>query len=167
MNGEFPGGLAALNRDNLRTALLASGSIPYMMKGVKDVPGAPSGIYRDGGMFHYHPAFDFMNGTCGIVLYPHFYSQATLGWFDKNRPSRIADGKLLADVLMLAPSPSFVSKLPFGRIPDRRDFLRLFRRDNERIDFWETAVSMGESLGRSFLAAVDSGNIKNLVQKIP
>lgn len=167
LNGEFPGGLAPLNPDNLRRALLASGSIPYMMKGVKDVPGAPSGIYRDGGMYHYHPAFDFLNGTDGIVLYPHFYSHATLGWFDKNRPSRMADGKLLTDVLMLAPSPSFVAKLPFGKIPDRRDFLRLFRRDNERIDFWETAVSMGKSLGRSFLGAADSGRIKTLVQRIP
>ncbi|MDY0375736.1 MAG: patatin-like phospholipase family protein [Desulfobacterium sp.] len=167
LNGEFPGGLAPLDRDNLRTALLASGSIPYMMKGVKDVPGAPLGVYRDGGMYHYHPAFDFMNGTDGIVLYPHFYSWATLGWFDKNRPSRMADGQLLADVLMLSPSPSFVAKLPFGRIPDRRDFLRLFRRDNERIQFWETAVSMGKSLGKSFLDAVDSGRIKTLVKRIP
>jgi hypothetical protein len=118
-------------------------------------------------MFHYHPAFDFLNGRDGIILYPHFYSQVTLGWFDKNRPSRIADGQRLADVLLVAPSPAFVAQLPFGRIPDRRDFVRLHGRDNERIDFWETAVAMGKRLGTSFLEAVDSGCIKTLVQRIP
>lgn len=167
LDGEFPGGLVPLDCQNIRPALMASGSIPYIMDGVTDIPGAPAGIYRDGGMFHYHPAFDFMNGKDGIVLYPHFYSEVTLGWFDKNRPSRIANGQCLADVLLLAPSPSFVAKLPFGRIPDRRDFVGLYRRDNERIDFWERAVSMGERLGNSFLDAVSSGRIKELVQKIP
>lgn len=167
LNGEFPGGQVPLDGENLRTALLASGSIPYVMKGVDDIPGAPPGIYRDGGMFHYHPAFDFLNGREGIILYPHFYSQVTLGWFDKNRPSRIADGQRLADVLLVAPSPSFVSQLPFGRIPDRRDFVSLHGRDNERIDFWETAVAMGKRLGTAFLEAVDSGRIKTLVQRIP
>ncbi len=167
LDGEFPGGQVPLDGGNLRTALLASGSIPYVMKGVEDIPGAPPGIYRDGGMFHYHPAFDFLNGRDGIILYPHFYSQVTLGWFDKNRPSRIADGQRLADVLLVAPSPAFVAQLPFGRIPDRRDFVRLHGRDNERIDFWETAVVMGKRLGTSFLEAVDSGCIKTLVQRIP
>jgi len=167
LNGEFPGGMVPLDGENLRTALIASGSIPYMMEGVRDIPGALAGIYRDGGLFHYHPAFDFLNGEDGIVLYPHFYSEVTLGWFDKNRPSRIANGDLLADVLLIAPSASFVAELPFGRIPDRRDFVRLAGRDKERIDFWETAVSMGKRLGYCFLEAVSSGRIRKIVQKIP
>jgi hypothetical protein len=165
-NGEFPGGAVSLQTDNLRQALLGSGSIPYVMKSVRNIKGAPKGAYRDGGMFHYHPAFDFLAGGEGIVLYPHFYNQAVLGWFDKKRPDRVAGGKLLADVLMLAPSPSFVAELPFGRIPDRRDFLRLVGRDDERVKFWEKSVAMSRRLGDTFMENVESGRIRELVQKI-
>ncbi|MCP4115746.1 MAG: patatin-like phospholipase family protein [Desulfobacteraceae bacterium] len=166
-NGEFTGGAVPLTPENLRQALLASGSIPYVMEGIQGIPGAPEGVYRDGGLFHYHPAFDFLNGEEGIVLYPHFYSQVTLGWFDKNRPARIADGSLLSDVLLLAPSPSFVAALPLGRIPDRRDFDRLAGRDGDRVEFWEKSVAMGRRLGDQFLEAVASGRIRKIVRKIP
>lgn len=165
-NGEFPGGAAPLSADNLRQALLASGSIPYIMEGVRKIPGAPQGVYRDGGLFHYHPAFDFLKGDAGIVLYPHFYREVTLGWFDRNRPARIAGGSLLADVLLLAPSPAFVAELPFGRIPDRRDFDRLAGRDGERVAFWEKSVAMSRRLGDAFIDAVDSGKIRERVRKI-
>jgi len=165
-NGEFAGGMAALTPENLRQALLGSGSIPYVMDGIRDIPGAPEGVYRDGGLFHYHPAFDFLRGEEGVVLYPHFYSEVTLGWFDKNRPERMADGALLSDVLLLSPSSSFVAELPFGRIPDRRDFDRLSGRDGERVAFWETSVAMGRRLGDQFLEAVASGKIRDMVRRI-
>lgn len=165
--GEFSGGSVPLSAENFRQALLASGSIPCVMKSVRRLPGAPAGSYRDGGLFHYHPAFDFLAGTEGIVLYPHFYDQATLGWLDKNRPGRIADGNMLADTLMLSPSPEFLDSIPFGRIPDRKDFERLAGRDDERIDFWETVVSMSSRLGEEFLSAVDSGSIRERVKRIP
>lgn len=166
-NGEFTGGAVPLTGENLRQALLASGSIPYVMEGIRRIPGAPEGVYRDGGLFHYHPAFDFLNGEKGIVLYPHFHSQVILGWFDKNRPERIANGSRLSDVLLLAPSPSFVAELPLGRIPDRRDFERLAGRDGERVAFWEKSVAMGRRLGNQFLEAVASGQIRKMVRKIP
>lgn len=165
-NGEFPGGVVELNPANFREALLASGSIPYVMKSVRKIAGAKKGAYRDGGMFHYHPAFDFLGREEGVVLYPHFYEQATLGWFDKKRSSRIADGSLLADVLLLVPSSSFVKELPLGRIPDRRDFLRLAGRDEERVAFWEQTVTMSKRLGNTFMAMMQSGRIKDVVQKI-
>jgi hypothetical protein len=165
-NDEFPGGAVPLQADNLRQALLGSGSIPYVMKSVRNIKGARQGAYRDGGMFHYHPAFDFLAGEEGIVLYPHFYNQAILGWFDKKRPNRVADGRLLADVLMLAPSPSFIADLPLGRIPDRRDFLRLAGRDDERVIFWEKTVAMSRRLGDTFMESVESGRVRELVQKI-
>jgi len=163
---EFPGGSVPLSETNFREALLASGSIPYVMDGVRDIPGAPPGTYRDGGMFHYHPAFDFLAEGEGIVLYPHFYDQVTLGWFDKRRPDRTANGSMLADVLLLAPSPSFVADLPYGRIPDRRDFERFSGRDTERIAFWEEAVHKSRRLGEQFLEAADSGKISKKVRRI-
>jgi hypothetical protein len=163
---EFCGGQVPLTRENLGPALLASGSIPGVMAGVRDISGAPSGVYRDGGLYHYHPAFDFLGGTEGIVLYPHFYHEVTLGWLDKGRRCRVADGRRLADVLLLVPSPEFVATLPYGRIPDRHDFLRLQGRDSERIAGWQRAVTLSRRLGEAFLAAVESGAIRHLVQRI-
>ncbi|PIE70312.1 MAG: hypothetical protein CSA22_08490 [Deltaproteobacteria bacterium] len=164
---EFVGGKAALNRENLRQALLASGSIPFIMEGVRNIPGAPDGTYRDGGLYHYHPAFDFLGGQDGIALYPHFYPDVTLGWFDKNRKSRMADGRILADTLLIAPSPAFVETLPLGRIPDRRDFTRMAGRDKERVAFWEQTVAMSKQLGDQFLEAAASGKIRDQMQRIP
>ncbi len=166
-SSEFTGGAVPLSSLNFKQALLASGSIPCVMNSVRTIPGAAAGAYRDGGLFHYHPAFDFLQGNGGIVLYPHFFATISLGWFDKNVPKRQADGKMLADVLLLAPSPSFVATLPFGRIPDRRDFVRLAGRDDERVAFWEKTVAMSKKLGEEFLTAVDSGGIRNLVRRIP
>ena len=164
--GEFPAGEVALSRDNFRQALLASGSIPCVMKSVRTISGVDSSAYRDGGLFHYHPAFEFLGGQDGIVLYPHFYSQVTLGWFDKKRPSRMADGRMLSDVLLLAPSPSFMAGLPQGEIPDRRHFISLAGRDNERIASWEKTVEMSGRLGEEFLEVVATGRIRELVQRI-
>ncbi len=166
MNGEFPAGEVALSHENFRQALLASGSIPCVMKSVRIISGVERAAYKDGGLFHYHPAFDFLGGEDGIVLYPHFYSQVTLGWFDKNMPSRMADGQMLSDVLLLAPSPSFVAELPMGEIPNRRHFVSLAGRDDERVAAWEKAVEMSSRLGEQFLEVVETCRIRELVQRI-
>jgi len=166
-SAEFPGGQVELTQVNFRQALLATASIPMVMRGVRGIPGATIGAYRDGGLYHYHPAFDFLGGGDGIVLYPHFFDHVTMGWLDKGRKSRIADGRMLDDVLLLAPSPQFVAKLPYGRIPDRKDFLRLQGRDAERVTFWNTAVAMSRQLGEEFLEVVEAGTIRARVQKIP
>lgn len=164
--GEFPGGEVCLTPENFRQALLASASIPGVMQSVRGIPDAPLGAYRDGGLFHYHPGFDFLADQDGIVLYPHFYPEVTLGWLDKGRKSRIADGRMLADVLLLAPAPHFLAELPNGRIPDRRDFVRCAGRDGERVADWERSVSMSRRLGDSFLREVESGRIRECVQRI-
>ncbi len=166
MNGDFSAGQLALSHENFRQALLASGSIPCVMKSVHTIAGADSAAYKDGGLFHYHPAFDFLGGEDGIVLYPHFYSQVTLGWFDKNRPSRLADGRMLSDVLLLAPSPSFVAELPMGEIPNRRHFVSLAGHDDERIAAWEKTVGMSSRLGEQFLEVVETGRICDFLQRI-
>ena len=48
-----------LCQENFKQALLASGSIPLIMDGIKQIPDAPKGIYRDGGVLDYHPVFPF------------------------------------------------------------------------------------------------------------
>ena len=121
---------------NVRPALLASGSIPLVMAGVRDTPGVPGTLF-DGGIIDYHFDFRFRRRP-GLVLFPHFFDRITPGWFDKPlrwRRPRLED---LDDVLMIAPSDAFVSALPGGRVPDRNDFLRLGTA--ERIRRWKDVV---------------------------
>jgi hypothetical protein len=155
-----------LTLGNFREALLATGSIPLVMKGVENIEGAPKGMHRDGGIVDYHPAFPLLPRTRGLILYPHFYPHLTLGWFDKKFAKRRAKGNVLDRTVMLAPSPEFVSRLPFGRIPDRKDFIRLAGKDRERIQAWEKAATMSLGLGKTFLEAVETGRIRDEVKMI-
>jgi predicted acylesterase/phospholipase RssA len=58
----------ALTQNNLKDALLASGSIPLVMQGIRNIAGSPKGMYRDGGIIDYH--FDFKVNNPGLILYP-------------------------------------------------------------------------------------------------
>jgi predicted acylesterase/phospholipase RssA len=166
VNG-FPINRVFLNNKNFKKALLASGSIPLVMKGVTEIDGAPNGVYRDGGMIDYHPVFNFNGKNKNkIVLYTHFYKELIPGWFDKKFSNRRAGRKDLKDVLLLSPSEEFVSSLPEKRIPDRKDFNRLSGQDEKRISMWTESKEKSLVLGKEFLDAVESGNIKNLVKKI-
>ncbi|ACL06619.1 conserved hypothetical protein [Desulfatibacillum aliphaticivorans] len=163
---EFPPNFTPLHTGNFSQALLATGSIPLIMHGVRDIPGAPTGMYRDGGLLDYHPAFPMKPKSKGFILYPHFYPHAVRGWFDKKRTSRWADGEIMDRTIILAPSPEFVAKLPFGRIPDRKDFSRFQDQDHIRQPAWKKAAQMSKKLGRDFLDLTDKGTIKTAVQLI-
>jgi len=125
-----------LSEGNLRPALLASGSIPLVMAGVRSTPGL-TGTLFDGGIIDYH--FDFSFGRRkGLVLFPHFFDRITPGWFDKPLRWRKPSAQAFTDVVMLAPSDAFIAKLPGSRVPDRNDFLELDTR--ERIRQWHTVM---------------------------
>ncbi|MCP3871582.1 MAG: patatin-like phospholipase family protein [Desulfobacteraceae bacterium] len=155
-----------LNQANIKQALLASGSIPLVMDGIKDIPSAPKGIYRDGGVLDYHPVFPFIEEESKMMLYPHFYPYLIPGWFDKKWSKRRAAGKVLDNTLILAPSPGFISKLPYNRIPDRKDFQRMKGNDKERIRFWKKVAGLSHCLGEEFLEAVETGKIKTKIRQI-
>ncbi|HCY87883.1 MAG TPA: hypothetical protein DHV36_22295 [Desulfobacteraceae bacterium] len=152
-----------LSPENLEQALLASGSIPVVMKGVDRIAGAPEGTYRDGGILDYHPAFSLKPDEPGLILYPHFYPDVTPGWFDKALSGRRADGTLMDRTLLVAPSPAYIEGLPYGRIPDRKDFKRFQGRDDLRFDAWTKAAEQSRDLGAAFIDAVDTGNIRDLM----
>lgn len=144
-----------LSADTLAPALLASGSIPLLMTGMR-VPGAPPGVYRDGGLLDYHLDLDFGVGE-GLVLYPHFYPHVTPGWFDRGPFRRRARPEHWRRAVLLAPSAEFVASLPRGKIPDRRDFYDL--NDGERIAAWRRVAALSGRLGEEFAELLNAGRM--------
>lgn len=154
---DFPSRYLPLDGTNLRHALLASGSIPMVMEGVRDIPGAGPGTYRDGGLLDYH--LDLPYSGDDIVLYPHFTDRVIPGWFDKGMPWRRGDAGRLQDVLLLAPSRDYLARLPHGKLPDRKDFTRYLGDDAGRERYWRTAMDESRRLGDEFLELVETDKL--------
>jgi len=163
---EFPIQRVPLDSENFPHALLATSSIPLVMQGIRNITGAESGVYRDGGILDYHPASFSPKEEEGIILYPHFATRLIPGWFDKTIRRRNADPEHMQNMLMVVPSPDFVASLPFGRIPDRADFKTFDSRDRERIAFWKKATARGKELADDFMESVLSGSIKTKVRPL-
>jgi hypothetical protein len=151
-----------LTRQNLRHALLASGSIPMVLQGVS-IPDEPAGIHRDGGVIDYHLDLDFGPGQ-GIVLYPHFYAHVVPGWFDKALAWRRARWQNFRRALILAPTAEFVARLPGRKIPDRNDFYRM--PDAERIRVWRTTVAASRELADELRDLIATGRIADAVRPL-
>ncbi len=161
---QFPLGIYHLTQSNFKTALLSSGSIPMAMEGISSIDGV-SGLFRDGGILDYHLDIPFLPNEDGLVLYPHFYEHITPGWFDKSL-NRKPDKKNMESVVLVAPSNRFVDGLPFGKIPDRKDFKTFFGKDKERVEYWTKVVEKNKKLGDEFFEAIESGRIREIVKPI-
>ena len=139
-----------LDMDNLNEALVASAAIPMVIEAVPDIPRAPSGLYWDGGLIDYHLHLPYSRAE-GLVLYPHFTDRIVPGWLDKALPWRRARGEWLDNVVLVSPSREYLAKLPFAKLPDRKDFKR-FERDYEgRLKYWRAAIAESDRLGDAFL----------------
>ena len=149
----------ALTRDNLRDALIASGSIPLLVEGAR-IAGRPNEVHWDGGVLDYHLDLNFGDGD-GLVLYPHFYSHVVPGWFDKGLPWRRARAKNFERALLIAPSASFVASLPGGRIPDRRDFYAFPAAERERR--WQAVLDASAQLGEELHELITAGKLADHV----
>src|SRR5690606_19639078 len=141
---DFPSRQIPMQPDNLRAALLASGSIPLVMEGVRDIPGVGPGTYRDGGLLDYH--LDLPYQEPGLVLYPHFTNRVIPGWFDKSMPWRQAQSETPSRVLMLTPSSTYLAHLPPRKLPDRTNFKRYLgnHQGNER--YWRQHMAERQRL---------------------
>ena len=158
---QLPTEYHALTQHNIHEALLASGSIPVVIEGVKEIKGAPLGMYRDGGIIDYH--FDVSFGPeNGLVLYPHFYDKPIPGWFDKGLKRRVPHASSYDNVVMLVPSREFVASLPYGKIPDRKDFENLDA--DTRIRYWQTVLKETDRLGEYFMKIVSDGSIESAIK---
>ncbi len=140
----------ALDASNLGEALLASASIPLVLEGVPDIPSAPPGVYWDGGIIDYHLHLPYHHAQ-GLVLYPHFTDRIVPGWLDKGLPWRRARGAWLDNVVLVAPSRDYLAKLPYGKLPDRRDFARFAGDDAGRMAYWRRAIGESDRLAEAFL----------------
>jgi hypothetical protein len=161
---DFRSHFHALTAQNLRQALLASGSIPMVMEAIREIPGLEPGAYRDGGLLDYH--LDLPYHGEDIVLYPHFTDRVIPGWFDKGMPWRRGDRNRLQDVLLLAPSRDYLARLPHGKLPDRTDFKRYLGNDAGREQYWRKAMAESVRLGDEFLELVESGRLAERLQPL-
>ena len=160
----FPIHRVPLTPGNLPGALLASGSIPLVMSGVKNLPETPSGIYRDGGVIDYHMNIPLSGESERITLFPHYMERIIPGWLDKKLTWRKPDARNMANVLMMAPSTQFIDRLPYHKIPDRNDFYRFEGKDSLRFAYWNAVAKASQVLADEFMEAVLSGNIRNSVR---
>lgn len=151
---DLPTRHVALTGDNVGEALMATGSIPLVMEGVRGVPGAPGALFRDGGITDYHFDLPFSQVE-GLVLYPHFYAGLVPGWFDKMVRWRRIHPERFDNVVVLAPSADFVATLPYGKIPDRKDFEVMGTR--QRLDYWARVLDASHALGDAVAELVENG----------
>lgn len=164
---------ASLSADNLANALLASGTLPFTMEPVRDIPLAPAGTYWDGGLIDYHLALPYSriagNPEGGLVLYPHFTDHIVPGWLDKSLLWRRAHlGKYrswLDNVVLVAPSRAFMQTLSRSKLPDRKDFLHYGANNDFRVLNWKLAISEGGRL-RDAMAQFIENPDPDLVQPL-
>lgn len=154
-----------MTEQNFGDAMMASGSIPLVVDAVRDIAGAPRGLYWDGGIIDYHLHLPYQKFD-GLTLYPHFAASITPGWLDKFTPWRKASGAWLDTLVLLCPTPEFVASLPGGKIPDRSDFKKYGLNWQAREAAWRGAIEQSAALADAFNALVQTQRWGDSVQPI-
>ncbi len=153
-----------LSERNFHEAVQASCSIPFALRAVHDIPGAPAGAYWDGGITDYHLHLDYRR-ACDqgrLVLYPHFQRAVVPGWLDKALAWRHRATPFLDHVLVLAPDPDWVARLPQGKLPDRTDFTRYGADVASRAKVWLAAVAASAQLADEFAAWLERPDLSRV-----
>lgn len=141
---------------NLRDAIVASGSIPLVLSGVRNIVGARPGVYRDGGIIDYHLDLPHSAGD-RLTLFPHFYGHIVPGWFDKNLNWRRPQPGNVDRTILISPSAEFVASLPYGKIPDRTDFQNF--EPAERVRIWQQCIAACEELADEFVDVIEKDRL--------
>ncbi len=155
-----------LNPANFKSAVLASGTIPLVIAGVRDIFSAPAGVYRDGGLFQYHLNQQYCPREGEFTLLFHHQTKLVPGWLDKKLHKRRTPDALLESVIMVFPHDEFVEALPGGKVPDRNDLALMMNEPDKRKRRWRKTVEISAGLGEDFLELVNSGKIKDMAEKL-
>jgi hypothetical protein len=155
-----------LSGENLRSALLASGTVPFYMAPVRDLAGAAAGGYLDGGLTDYHVNQPLELGGDGVALLFLHQGRIVPSWFDKSLPWRAPSAERVRDLLLVHPDPGWVASLPGGAVPTREDFQRFEHEPEARIERWRTAVKRSEELGEQLLQDIASGQVAAKAQPL-
>ena len=147
-----------LSQANFNPALQASCSIPFVLRAVTGIPGAPPGAYWDGGITDYHLHLNYPAASKGLALYPHFQKAVVPGWLDKGLKWRHKATPFLDNMMLLAPNPDWVKTLPNGKLPDRHDFTRYGADLQGRVKAWSQAASSSEQLADEWQSWLQSPN---------
>lgn len=150
-----------LDAHSLRPALMATAAVPGMISPVPGLdPERRGGLGIDGGLVDYH--FDGRQGGGRFLLYPHFRSTLTPGWFDKPLRSRRIAARDVDDLLLICPSAAFVAGLPGGKVPDRGDPRRLGPLACRKA--WRAAGEAALALGDALAEVLDAERVPELVE---
>jgi len=153
----FPLQRVMLRKNNLENAIVATGSIPLVLNGVRDIDGALPGVYRDGGVIDYH--LDLPQSDAGrLSLFPHFFDRIVPGWFDKKLAWRTPAPANIDRTILVSPSAEFVAGLPNGKIPDRTDFRSFAPED--RMQLWRSVVAECERLADELHEVLEKGELE-------
>jgi len=176
----IPSQYVDFTKENISDALLASGSIPMVMAGIKNINGSPTGMYRDGGIIDYHFDFAIEAGNAAendahinaenevmdknskvpnLTLYPHFSPTPKAGWFDKNSTRQVLS-QHYNNTVLLVPSAEFIASLPYGKIPDRNDFKDLPA--NTRIAYWLKVLGESDRLAEQLHQLITNEDISTI-----
>ncbi len=153
----FPSQRVMLKRDNFRDVVVATGSIPLVLNGVRDISGAMPGMYRDGGVIDYHLDLP-TSAPEKLTLYPHFFPRIVPGWFDKKLRWRTADPANTERTILISPSEEFAASLPNGKIPDRSDFQSFA--PAARVRLWRDVVAACEALAEELDEVLEKGELE-------
>ena len=141
----------ALSSANFHDALQASCSIPFVLRALHHIDGAPPGAYWDGGITDYHLHLNYAGlAGDGLVLYPHFQSAVVPGWLDKGLRWRHRASAFLDTMVVLSPDPQWVRSLPNGKLPDRQDFVHYGQDLPGRMRVWTAAARASQQLADEF-----------------
>lgn len=154
----FPMQRVMMRKENLADAIVATGSIPLVLSGVRDIHGALPGVYRDGGVIDYHLDLPHSDDH-RLALYPHFFERIVPGWFDKKLTWRRPDPVNVDRTILISPSAEFVANLPNRKIPDRTDFQTFI--PSERMRLWRDVVSACEPLADELHEVIEKGELES------
>ncbi len=157
---KIPTRKVALDSENFVPALLASGSIPFVLSG-ESVPGAGPGHHVDGGLIDYH----FEVESKHPVVYPHFSSDPVPGWLDQFFPFRRLSRSARSNLCLLIPSDELIAAYPGGEFPCRADFHRYS--NDERIKRWHQVVKENGVLERELSLCLESSDLLRCTEPMP